>query len=115
MNFFQQATYVLPDKGKLTLNVPVSVDRCVSENRNDSMLGYRKTVLEIGHLYQCLNLNIKMPNREIVLLLMKYIMCVLKGNNNQSKYALEILRFLFLQTSLLDLKDGQRNILWTLC
>lgn len=109
MNFYQQVTYVLPEGGKLILNVPVTVDRCVSENRNDSVLGYGKTVLEIGLLYQCLNLNIKMPNREIVLSLMKYTMCVLKGNNNRSKYALEILRFLFLQTSLLDLKTAKET------
>lgn len=39
MNFYQQVTYVLPEGGKLILNVPVTVDRCVSENRNDSVLG----------------------------------------------------------------------------
>lgn len=37
-----------------------------------------------------------MFNWEIVLLFMKYIMCVLKGNNNWFKYVLEILRFFFL-------------------
>lgn len=108
-NLYQQVTCVLPDGGKLILNVPVSVNKRVPENRNDCVLGYGKTVLEIGLLYQCLNLNIKIPNREIIISLMKYIMCVLKENNNQSKYALEILRFLFLQTSLLDLKTAKET------
>lgn len=54
VNFYQQVigTSVLPDEGKLILNVQVSVDRCVSENRNDSVLSCGKTVLEIGLLYQ---------------------------------------------------------------
>lgn len=54
--------------------------------------------------FESLSLNVKIPHRERMLALLKYLMCILKGHNCKSKYALEILRFLCRQASM-DLKS----------
>ena len=65
-------------------------------------MNYALRVLEIGMAFKCLTNNVKIPNRDRLLPLMKYLMCMLKGHTNNSKYALEILRFLFHQKCTLD-------------
>ena len=61
-------------------------------------------------IYKCLNLNVQIPNRETMLPLLKIIMCYLKGkSNNNSKYALEILKFLCEQTSLLSERSANES------
>jgi hypothetical protein len=102
-------TIILSNGSSINVKVPQCNPKQTTESRaqdKDSIFCYGKTVLEVGLLYRCVNYNIKMPNREVMIPVMKYCMCVLKGHNNQSKYALEILRFLFLQLSVLDNKTA---------
>lgn len=75
----------------------------------DGAFSYANVFLELGMLFKALDLSVKIPNRERMLSLLKYVMCVLKGNSNNSKYALEILRFLFHQMSILDEKTAYQT------
>lgn len=52
----------------------------------DNVMNYGLRVLEIGMTFECLTNNVKIPNRDRLISLMKYLMCMLKGHNNNSKY-----------------------------
>ena len=68
----------------------------------DHVSDYAKIVLELGLVYMELNDIVKLPDRNRLLAIMKLLMLTLKGHNNKSKYALEILRFLCQQYALLS-------------
>jgi hypothetical protein len=88
-------TVCLPDGSQICLLVPVPASRPSHTSVDlDGVNEYARRVLEIGFLYKSLQLNVQIPNRDRFLALMKYLMCILKSNNNKSKYSLEILRFL---------------------
>ena len=70
-------------------------------SENDNINTYSNIVLEIGLIFLNLHDIIRNPSRVRLLCLMKYMMLVLKGHNNNSKYALEILRFLCQQFAIL--------------
>ncbi|XP_053405511.1 uncharacterized protein LOC123528628 [Mercenaria mercenaria] len=73
------------------------------ENTNtDKINCYGKTVIELGLVYMELCDIVKAPSRDRLLCLMKYLLLILKGHNNKSKYALELLRFLSQQLALLS-------------
>ena len=76
------------------------------ENSIDSglevMKNYGKVVLELGLIFINLCDIIKHPSRVRLLCLLKYIMIMLKGHRNKSKYALEILRLVCQQFALLS-------------
>lgn len=72
----------------------------------DFMNRYGHNVLELGMLYKELLRASHYPCRTSFLAIMKEIMIVLKANNFQNKYSLEILRFLFHQYAALDEKTA---------
>lgn len=95
-------TVCLPDGSKINLLVPVVTSQMKSTHAAcpldlDAVKEYGSCVLELGFLYKSILQNVKIPNRDRFIPIMKYLMCVLKGHSNNSKYALEILRFLFHQ------------------
>ncbi|XP_060563373.1 uncharacterized protein LOC132722819 [Ruditapes philippinarum] len=98
-------TFVQP----LVLNIVSESRRHISSedvdvNRTDAVLSYGKVVLELGLIFLELCDIVKSPSRIRLLCHMKYIMLVLKGHKNKSKYALEILRLLCQQFALLSEK-----------
>jgi hypothetical protein len=58
----------------------------------DKVHMYARNVLELGLLVLQFSENIKFPNRERMLPLLKVMMMTFKGHKNNSKYALEMLR-----------------------
>ena len=74
----------------------------IQQNITDSINTYANLVVELGLIHMELCNIVKRPNRDRLLRLMKYIMLVLKGHNNRSKYALEMLRLLCQQFALLS-------------
>lgn len=87
-----------PDGTPMRILIPVAKPQV------DAVESYYHQVLELGLAYECLFLNVKIPNRDRMLPLLKYVMCLLKGHNWKSKYALEILKFLCQQLSTMDVK-----------
>lgn len=85
----------------LTILIPVK-NQSHSSTKSDGIKQYANCVLEIGLIYKSLLQHVKIPNRDRMISLMKYLMCVLKGHSVRSKYALEILRFLCQQMPLLS-------------
>jgi hypothetical protein len=75
-----------------------------SKKEPDHMYQYGQIVLELGLLFMQLNDVIKVPDRDRLIRTFSYLMIVFKGHNTRSKYALEILRFLCQQKSLLSQK-----------
>ncbi|XP_053388326.1 uncharacterized protein LOC128551481 [Mercenaria mercenaria] len=87
---------------KLWLSVGVMNGNYVENTNTDKINCYGKTVIELGLVYMELCDIVKAPSRDRLLCLMKYILLILKGHNNNSKYALELLRFLSQQLVLLS-------------
>ena len=101
---FVQIEVKKPNGESVNIQIPVlyATNPEKSKPVEDNVMNYALRVLEIGMAFKCLTNNVKIPNRDRLLPLMKYLMCMLKGHNNNSKYALEILRFLFHQKCTLD-------------
>jgi hypothetical protein len=104
-------TFVQP----LVLNIVSESRRHISSedvdvNGTDAVLSYGKVVLELGLIFLELCDIVKSPSRICLLCHMKYIMLVLKGHKNKSKYALEILRLLCQQFALLSEKTANESI-----
>lgn len=82
----------------------------IQETNPDPVFNYGNIVLELGLIYMDLCNIMKNPNRERLLVVMKYLMIILKGHNNRSKYALEILRLLCHQYALLSERSAHETI-----
>jgi len=82
----------------------------IHEENPDYIYSYGNIVIELGLIYMELCDIVKNPNRDRLLQIMKYLMIVLKGHNNRSKYALEILRLLCYQYALLSEKSANETI-----
>lgn len=80
----------------------VIIGNCVENVNTDPINCYGNILVELGLVFMLLCDIIKNPSRERMLYLMKYLMLILKGHNNKSKYALELLRFLCQQLALLS-------------
>ena len=76
---------------------------------SDGIGSYARLIIEFGMIYRCLNLNVQIPNWETMLPLLKIIMCFQNGKSNNSKYALEILKFMCEQTSLMSEKTAYES------
>lgn len=76
---------------------------------SDSVYEYAHLMLEMGFAFKFLLLNVNIPNMDRKLPCLKYLMCILKANNNNSKYAHGILRLLAMQQSLLDEKSAHET------
>lgn len=86
----------LPDGSRIKLLVPIATNQIKSSHVTstsdlDGVKMYGSCVLELGFLYKSVLQNVKIPNRDRFIPLLKYLMRVLKGHSNNSKYALEIL------------------------
>lgn len=94
---------VLPIINIATFNTKSTISGTnVDTGSPDYVHCYGNLVVEIGLIYINLCDIVKCPNRERLLTLMKYLLLLFKGHSNNSKYALEILRFLGQQVSLLS-------------
>lgn len=82
----------------------------VGDKGCNAVKSYGKVVLELGLIFLNLNDIIKHPSRVRLLCLLKYIMIMLKGHRNKSKYALEILRLLCQQFALLSEKQACESL-----
>ena len=91
----EQLNITMPDGTRAVISVPIEKDK---------LYDYANNVLEVGLLFLNLQDAIKLPDRDRMLSIMKYLLVVFKGHNSRSKYALEILRFLCQQLALLSEK-----------
>lgn len=73
---------------------------------SDKVKNYGHLVLELGMLFKELLGVCKSPDRNQMLRLLKHSMTVFKARSNNSKYALEIHRFLIQQISTLSEKEA---------
>lgn len=83
-------TFFIPLLSQNTSSDNLSKNPC---DDSDSVYEYAHLMLEMGFAFKFLLLNVNIPHRDRMLPCLKYLMCILKANNN-SKYALEILRLL---------------------
>lgn len=97
----------LPDGSRINLMVPIATNQIKSDL--DGVKMYGSCVLVLGFLYKSVLQNVKIPNRDRFIPLLKYLMCVLKGHSNNSKYALDILLFLCHQLGTLSEKTAQET------
>lgn len=74
----------------------------VEEPSLDMVHSYGNIIVELGLVFLQLCDFLKSPNRQRLITCSKYLMLILNGYNNKSKYALEILRFLRQQFALLS-------------
>lgn len=70
-----------PDGSPMRILIPVVKPQV------DAVESYSHQILELGLANECLLFNVKIPNRDRMLPLLKYVMCLLKGHNWKSKYA----------------------------
>jgi len=78
-----------------------------TSSNTDKITAYSRMVLELGLLFQNFVECVKVPNRERMLRTLKLMMILLKADNNLSKYADEILRFLLQQLFILSEHDAK--------
>ncbi len=72
----------------------------------DRVKTYGQLVLELGLVFRNFHESISIPNRPRMLRTLKLMMTILKANNNLSKYADEILRFVVCQQHILPEKEA---------
>lgn len=79
------------------------IDGTIVEDASpDIVYNYSNILVELGLVFLELCDIVKNPNRNRFITCMKYLMIIMKGHNNKSKYALEILRLLCQQFALLS-------------
>ncbi|KAK7100930.1 hypothetical protein V1264_023792 [Littorina saxatilis] len=114
------ATEVTSEETEVVVNMPDGSRKTVtiiqpppqpqsSQAQQDDAFTYGQNVLEIGLIYKAFAASVKVPKRNSMLRLMKYVMLILKGDNNRSKYSLEILRLLFHQLATLSEKTAHES------
>lgn len=99
----------MPNGSPLNIQVPLSTTSEKMQASSDHIMNYGLRILELGLAFKTLQSNVKIPNRDRFMQLMKYLMCILKGHNNNSKYALEILRFIVHQQCTMDEKTAHQS------
>lgn len=82
----------------------------VKDEESDKVKNYAHLVVELGLLYKELLSVCKNPSRDRLLALLKLSMVVFKTRNNNSKYALEIHRFLVQQISVLSKREAVETV-----
>ena len=106
----KQMVVTLPDGSQRLFLIPCnSQENASNKSTSDAVKTYAENLLELGMLYKNLNDAITTPNLERMKQILKYSMLILKGHNNLSKYALEILRYLF---QLYTLSEREANELF---
>ncbi len=88
--------------------IPISTENVhlVGGDERDKVSDYGHLTLELGMLTEYFNKLTHTPDRDRFLALLKMWMVVLKANNNQAKYPLEILYTLMQQYSLLPKQEA---------
>ena len=90
-----------------SLQIPVSVkEKIFRAPKPDEIFNYGHRVIELGLMYLNFTDNCKKPDRNRTIRIMKFLLLMFKGSNCRSKYALEILRFLIQQKSLLSEREA---------
>ena len=74
--------------------------------KEDWVFNYAKLVLNLGLLFKELLDVCKIPDRKRMIRLMKQCLVVFKSKSNNSKYAVEVMRFLMQQTCVLSEKKA---------
>jgi len=96
------------DLHPVTVQQPSATTTTTTHN-TDKIQAYSQLVLELGMLFKNFTEAIKVPNRQRMLRTLKLMLVVLKADNNKSKYADEILRFLVQQISTLSEHDANKQ------
>lgn len=99
----------MPNGSSLNIQVPLSTTSEKMLASSNHIMNYGLRILELGLAFKALQSNVKIPNRDRFLPLMKYFMCILKGHNNNSKYAFKILRFIVHQQCTMDEKTAHQS------
>ncbi|XP_046542761.1 uncharacterized protein LOC124253084 [Haliotis rubra] len=70
--------------------------------QEDYVMNYSSLVIDLGLLYLNFRDACHLPNRDRMMRIFKMFLPIFKGTKNQSKYALELLRFLIQHNSILS-------------
>lgn len=85
------------------ISLPImNKEKVFKSPKPDRILDYAKLVLDLGLIYLNFLQACKCPCEERMMPILKMMVVIFKANNNLSKYALEVLRFLILQFSILS-------------
>ena len=98
-------TLALPDGQAVSLHL-TQPEVVIAPPKPDKVKDYARLVLELGTQFFLLLRICKTASWDKMLPLLKVLLLTLKANNEQAKYALELLRFLVIQYSLLSEKDA---------
>ena len=81
-------------------------EKVFETKQTDNVFNYGCLVIELGLMYLNFIDICKKPSRDRMLRMMKMLLVAFKANNNMSKYAFELLRFIVQQISVLDEKEA---------
>lgn len=104
---------ILPDGRRIQISIPLSnqqTSQSMNQNTEDDMYKYGVLVLELGLMFLEFQEVCKTPDRARLIVVMKCMMMMFKTVNNNSKYALEILRFLCFHQSVYSLQTSYQSI-----
>ena len=99
--------FALPNGQVILLPVKKS-EVVISTPQPDKKKDYGNLVLELGTQFFLLLRMCKSPSWNDMMPLLKMLLVTFKANNSQAKYALELLRFLVIQHSLLSEKNARQ-------
>lgn len=102
-------TVNLPDGSSAQLHIHQICQQKTTHHEYDKVKHYGHCVLQLGLLFMDFLDICKTPDRDRMISLMKYLMPVYKTSSNNSKYALEGLRFLCHQQSSYSLQEAHRS------
>lgn len=101
----------LPDGTQIQIHIPLSNQQTVrSQNNGDDVYNYGVLVMELGLMFLEFQEVCKTPDRARLMTVLKCMMMMFKTVNNNSKYALEILRFLCFHQSSYSLQTSYQSI-----
>lgn len=102
-------TVNLPDGSSAQLHIHQICQQKTTHHEYDKVKHYGHCVLQLGLLFMDFLDICKTPDRDRMISLMKYLMPVYKTSSNNSKYALECLRFLCHQQSSYIQQEAHRS------
>jgi hypothetical protein len=102
---------MLPDGTRIQIQIPLANQQPArNDNAADDIYKYGALVLELGFMFLEFQQVCKTPDRARLITVLKCMMMIFKTVNNNSKYALEILRFLCFHQSSYSLQTSYQCI-----
>lgn len=104
---------MLPDGTQIQIHIPLSNPQnpsTTNQNTKDDVYKYGVLVMELGLMFLEFQDVCKSPDRARLMTVMKCMMMMFKTVNNNSKYALEILRFLCFHQASYSLQTSYQSI-----